>query len=534
MSRTPSELQKIKEIEDRQRREKMIIDIHAEKAKEAILSQAEDIQEQAEDMEAALIQSQQAALVQSQRQTAKAKQKAVQLRRKAELAAKEAALQAQCDLIKDNDKTLDLGLLEHSFDKDQSEKGSQSAASREREPEPSALNSKPIENSSDTHWSSRSVENNVSLVTIPNGGAYTTTTSTSIPITTLGGINTSLYNMNLSRPPISSTSKIHIPDPEVMICNTLSQVSESNSLNTIAGVTPYPSTSNVSPGLLPMSSRESPRAFANHISNAPQPYGGVSYLHSPPRETVNHPRPTINERDAVSDQCSTIGSPDLDPIKLNKEISNILNQSKAIIFSGKEDTEYMRWKENLLSEVKHLSLSPMNWIDLLQRRTSEDALESIKDHIRYLGEIEASKVLNDIWNGLDEQYSSKEKGSEIGFNEIMYGPTIDVDNLPLLKRFASKCSAASKALVRLPTLKSQYDNEITMECIVTRLSPGLRNRWNDWINFKELKDSSGRVSFISFASWISTQNKDARDLNKTLQKRGAGFKTDSRMNVFYC
>ena len=65
-------------------------------------------------------------------------------------------------------------------------------------------------------------------------------------------------------------------------------------------------------------------------------------------------------------------------LKLNKEFRNILNQSKAIVFTGENLKDYKSWRKDLEDEVFHLNLNPAQWRQLLLRRTSHGAHELVK------------------------------------------------------------------------------------------------------------------------------------------------------------
>ena len=124
------------------------------------------------------------------------------------------------------------------------------------------------------------------------------------------------------------------------------------------------------------------------------------------------------------DRASSVGSSGLDPIKLNKELRSIMNQSKAIIFTGENSKEYIRWKKALESEVRHLEPSSAQWYELLLRRTSHQAQELVKKYGNVSEEMGIDKAISAIWKAFNKQHPSKEKGSEDVMNDIMLGPLL--------------------------------------------------------------------------------------------------------------
>ena len=87
-------------------------------------------------------------------------------------------------------------------------------------------------------------------------------------------------------------------------------------------------------------------------------------------------------------------------------------------------------------------------------------------------------VVESIWEAMDKQYFSKDKGSEELMNKIMHGPAVGGShNVKALSEFVAHCSLATSFFDNVPSLKLQYDTENTLKCVFRRLEPSLRSKW---------------------------------------------------------
>ena len=98
----------------------------------------------------------------------------------------------------------------------------------------------------------------------------------------------------------------------------------------------------------------------------------------------------------IDDRVSSVGSAELDALKLSKEFRNILSQSGAVKFTGENPKEYKSWSKDLEDEVMHLNLTPAQWRQLLLRRTSHHAQDLIKSCGNYSEEMGMDAVVKSI------------------------------------------------------------------------------------------------------------------------------------------
>ena len=82
-------------------------------------------------------------------------------------------------------------------------------------------------------------------------------------------------------------------------------------------------------------------------------------------------------------------------------LSSLKSNTKAIKFDGKDKGSYSSWKIALELETEGLFLSDAEWLELLQLRTTEVALQVVKRG-RELALVDAGEALQYIWDNFNK------------------------------------------------------------------------------------------------------------------------------------
>ena len=165
--------------------------------------------------------------------------------------------------------------------------------------------------------------------------------------------------------------------------------------------------------------------------------------------------------------------------------------------------EYKPWKEALLREVSGLDLDASQWLELLNKRTSGDANQLMKD-LRVL-ELESSPehALQSAWHTLDQRFHTKHRPSQRLLQNLRQGPTISSSDPHNLYAFARSCQTATELRQRNRALLTSIEEQTTQENIIRRLEQKLFVEWHTFR--REHFEDELTVPFENFSRWIIQQ-----------------------------
>ena len=90
-----------------------------------------------------------------------------------------------------------------------------------------------------------------------------------------------------------------------------------------------------------------------------------------------------------------------DKVKLTKGFKLIMDAKNPDCFDGKSRAQYLPWKVALQSEVSHLPLTSIQWLDLLKARTKGEAREAVDRAYKIWYEAGPDHTLDAAWKYLE-------------------------------------------------------------------------------------------------------------------------------------
>ena len=190
--------------------------------------------------------------------------------------------------------------------------------------------------------------------------------------------------------------------------------------------------------------------------------------------------------------------------KQKKEFRQIVQKRNATRFSGENPQEYRCWKERLQEEVQDISPTPVQWIEILEARTSLHASKIVKNVDALRTELGASKVVVRIWRDLDKRYATKRKPSQDLLQQLQTGPHVRQNDEEALWDFAHSCINAVNLMDEQDRLLLILNEEPTQNTIAHRLEEPLLTKWiEERKRYTRLQSED--VPFRFFSEWIEEQ-----------------------------
>ena len=115
-----------------------------------------------------------------------------------------------------------------------------------------------------------------------------------------------------------------------------------------------------------------------------------------------HHRSTSQRRSHESQASSW----DEDKVKQIKGFKLVMDARNPEYFDGKTPALYLPWKVALEAEVSHLSLTPIQWMDLLKARTKGKAKEAVLRAQTLLLETSPDQAVETAWRFLDLSFKT--------------------------------------------------------------------------------------------------------------------------------
>jgi hypothetical protein len=148
-----------------------------------------------------------------------------------------------------------------------------------------------------------------------------------------------------------------------------------------------------------------------------------------------------------------------------KEFRQILGKRNVTKFSGDSPQEYARWKKRLQEEVEDLNLSPQQWLELLEARTTSIALDTVKTGDTLREELGAKATLRQVWKFLDTWFVTQQEHYQDLLQSLQEGPTIPSNDDTGLWAFSMDCQKAVCLMDNHETLKLILNEETTQKAI---------------------------------------------------------------------
>ena len=188
-----------------------------------------------------------------------------------------------------------------------------------------------------------------------------------------------------------------------------------------------------------------------------------------------------------------------DPIRISKAFGRIM-ASPAKKFDGKEAQEYKPWKDALHREVAGVELTPSQWMDLVEKRTSGDAY-AVVQHTRviYL-ETDPTFALQCVWDCLDDRFQAVKRPAQQLLADLMQGKAVSSDHPNELFLFAQDCGMAVKLQTQHPEAMIILEDQSCQDAIINRLDPRLSEKWYE--HREEKGGLYAQLQFRTFADWI--------------------------------
>ena len=196
-----------------------------------------------------------------------------------------------------------------------------------------------------------------------------------------------------------------------------------------------------------------------------------------------------------------------DKVKLTKGFKLIMDAKTPDVFDGKNRAQYLPWKVALQSEVSHLPLAPIQWLELLKARTKGDAREAVDRAYKILYEAGPDHTLDAAWTYLEHFMTPQKPSQEIVAN-LQQGPKISSSSPKELTALAQTCSSAVILMKCTPGALPSLNDLVTQKLIADRLPSQLRHEWYQH-KCKTLRQE-GAVPFGKLADWIEEQAAIAR------------------------
>ena len=160
------------------------------------------------------------------------------------------------------------------------------------------------------------------------------------------------------------------------------------------------------------------------------------------------------------------------------------------------------------------TLAKIDWIQLLQARTTGYASEIVEDGESLQRELGAAESLAFIWSELDVEFITDDnKPSQDLLQDLQFGPRIAAAGRESLREFSRHCRKAVKFMEHDERLGARLDGASTQRAIARRLYEPLLSKWEE----ERLKyvRSHQMAPFAQFAEWISLQAKVAMNREHT-------------------
>ena len=137
-------------------------------------------------------------------------------------------------------------------------------------------------------------------------------------------------------------------------------------------------------------------------------------------------------------------------------------------FDGKSRAQYLPWKVALQSEVSHLPLTPIQWLDLLKARTKGEAREAVDRAYKILYEAGPDHTLDAAWKYL-EHFMTPQKPSQDILASLQQGSKISSSSFKELTALAQTCSSAVTLMECTPNAFPSLNELVTQNFITGRL-----------------------------------------------------------------
>ena len=139
-------------------------------------------------------------------------------------------------------------------------------------------------------------------------------------------------------------------------------------------------------------------------------------------------------------------------------LSSLKGNVRAIKFNGKDKASYAPWKTALELETGGLLLSDAEWLEILQLRTSDIALEVVKSG-RELALVDTNQALQFIWDNFDKNYGEQFQLADVLLKKLQAFPVVSLDTPENLHRFNTLCEQA-----RILATTTQGRSLLALDC----------------------------------------------------------------------
>ena len=119
-------------------------------------------------------------------------------------------------------------------------------------------------------------------------------------------------------------------------------------------------------------------------------------------------------------------------------LSSLKSNIKAIKFDGKDKGSYSSWKIALELETQGLFLSDVVWLEVLQLRTTEVALQEVKRG-RELALVDTSKALQYIWDNFNKNYGQHFQLADVILKKLQTFSIASLKKPQELAKFSGIC-----------------------------------------------------------------------------------------------
>ena len=195
-------------------------------------------------------------------------------------------------------------------------------------------------------------------------------------------------------------------------------------------------------------------------------------------------------------------------------------------FDGRDIINFAPWKQDLISEIRDLVLTPSQELQLLESRTDLEALQIIKN-VRYVKyDISAEFALQMAWDNLNKRYKTCLSPAQDLISKLTNGPKVAFNDTARLFELAMNCQSAVAIRRHSPSSLPMLDDPNTLDLVFNRLDMQLRAQWLQATIEIEVP------TFTTFSNWVTRwadlSHRHVRDTNNQNQYKGY-YKMPSHM-----